>query len=373
MRAGRFLELAVVGIFGGTAMYVVHVNARSTVPFTGRRRHRVALSSRARRFLSEMTLESGVGALGALHPLPPTDDDVTLVSRVGARLVRALDDAIPRESRAEEPPPAARVGKTHPLPRPLPDVAHLADVDFRFLVVASPTANAVALSDGTILISAAVLRCLGCRPPSPGREKDVVDDADAAAVEERRRSESALAFVLAHEMAHVVADHAAEGVFASIKVSIISHAIIAGGILALSRLAGCFCSSETETETATETESETAAAIFAPAYGGAVRTFHASGAPALLFHLPRSRAFEFEADRIGLELVVRAGYDPRCGEDFCRRMDENAWFARRRGDAWHRARNAARAVARACVGTHPPMDVRAARMREAAEEMKRKA
>ena len=361
------MELAVVGIFGGTAMYVVHVNARSTVPFTGRRRHRVALSSRARRFLSEMTLESGVGALGALHPLPPTDDDVTLVSRVGARLVSALDDAIPRESRAEEPPPAARVGKTHPRPRPLPDVAHLADVDFRFLVVASPTANAVALSDGTILISAAVLRCLGCRPPPPGREKDVVDDADAAEEEERGRSESALAFVLAHEMAHVVADHAAEGVFASIKVAFISHAVIAGGLIALSRLAGCFCSSETETET------ETAAALFAPAHGAAVRTFHASGAPALLFHLPRSRAFELEADRIGLELVVRAGYDPRCGEDFCRRMDENAWFARRSGDEWHRARNAARAVARACVGTHPPMDVRAARMREAAEKMKRKA
>lgn len=367
------MELAVVGIFGGTAMYVVHVNARSTVPFTGRRRHRVALSSRARRFVSEMTLESGVGALGALHPLPPIDDDVTLVSRVGARLVSALDDAIPRESRAEEPPPAARVGKTHPLARPLPDVAHLADVDFRFLVVASPNANAVALSDGTILISAAVLRCLGCRPPPPGRENDA--DADAAEEEERRRSESALAFVLAHEMAHVVADHAAEGVFASIKMAFISHAIIAGGLLALSRLAGCFCSSDTETSTATETETETetAAAFFAPAYGAAVRTFHASGAPALLFHLPRSRAFEFEADRIGLELVVRAGYDPRCGEDFCRRMDENAWFARRRGDAWHRARNAARAVARACVGTHPPMDVRAARMREAAEEMKRKA
>ena len=372
------MELAVVGIFGGTAMYVVHVNARSTVPFTGRRRHRVALSSRARRFLSEMTLESGVGALGALHPLPPTDDDVTLVCRVGARLVRALDDAIPLESRAEEPPPAARVGKTHLPPRPLPDVAHLADIDFRFLVVASPTANAVALSDGTILISAGVLRCLGCRPPPPGREKDVVDDADAdadAEEEERRRSESTLAFVLAHEMAHVVADHAAEGVFASIKVACISHAVIAGGLIALSRLARCFCSSETETATATATatETETATAFFAPAYGAAARTFHASGAPALLFHLPRSRAFEFEADRIGLELVVRAGYDPRCGEDFCRRMDENAWFARRRGDAWHRARNAARAVARACVDTHPPMDVRAARMREAAQKMKRKA
>jgi predicted Zn-dependent protease len=42
----------------------------------------------------------------------------------------------------------------------------------------------------------------------------------------------------------------------------------------------------------------------------------------MLVHLPNSRAMELESDVIGLELMARAGYDPRNASSIWRKMQQ---------------------------------------------------
>jgi predicted Zn-dependent protease len=44
--------------------------------------------------------------------------------------------------------------------------------------------------------------------------------------------------------------------------------------------------------------------------------------------LPNSRAFEAEADRIGLELAARAGFDPRAALSLAQKMEQGAGTGR---------------------------------------------
>jgi predicted Zn-dependent protease len=105
------------------------------------------------------------------------------------------------------------------------------------------------------------------------------------------RDENGLAVVLGHEVAHALAGHGNERMSQALLVNM-------GGIalsVALSQRPG-------------ETQQ-----LFMAAYG--------LGASVGVL-LPYSRLHENEADRIGLILMARAGYDPRVAVEFWQRMDE---------------------------------------------------
>ena len=107
------------------------------------------------------------------------------------------------------------------------------------------------------------------------------------------RDETGLAVVLGHEVAHAIAGHGNERM---------SQALLAqmGGVA----LSVALSDSSAETRN-----------LFLQAYG--------AGATVGLL-LPYSRLHESEADRIGLTLMARAGYDPREAVAFWQRMNQKA-------------------------------------------------
>ncbi len=98
-------------------------------------------------------------------------------------------------------------------------------------------------------------------------------------------TDAEVAAIMGHEIAHALREHGRESV---------SQALLAQGVV----LAGAAASDDFET---------TAAA------GTAVAT--------LLFTLPNSRQNEREADRMGLELMSRAGYDPAAAITLWQKMN----------------------------------------------------
>jgi len=93
-----------------------------------------------------------------------------------------------------------------------------------------------------------------------------------------------LAQVMAHEIAHALANHSAE----RMSVAMASQA----GVIA--------------------------AGVFSDKPGQAMAT--AAAAAKLAVDLPNSRTAETEADRIGIELAARAGYDPRAAVTLWQKM-----------------------------------------------------
>lgn len=103
------------------------------------------------------------------------------------------------------------------------------------------------------------------------------------------RNETGLAVVLGHEVGHALADHGNERM---------SQALLASmGGMALSA--------------ALSTKPQQTRELFLTVYGAGT---------AVAFLLPYSRLHESEADRIGLTLMARAGYDPREAVPFWERM-----------------------------------------------------
>jgi len=103
------------------------------------------------------------------------------------------------------------------------------------------------------------------------------------------QNETGLAVVLGHEVAHALADHGNERM---------SEALVANmGGMALS--------------VALSTQAQQTQQLFMMVYGVGAN---------LGFLLPYSRLHESEADRIGLTLMARAGYDPREAIPFWERM-----------------------------------------------------
>jgi len=93
-----------------------------------------------------------------------------------------------------------------------------------------------------------------------------------------------LAQVMGHEIAHALANHTAE----KMSVSMASNALVIGAGVASDN----------------------------PGQAMAV----AAAAAALAVRLPNSRTAEAEADRIGIELAARAGYDPRAAATLWQKM-----------------------------------------------------
>ncbi len=105
-------------------------------------------------------------------------------------------------------------------------------------------------------------------------------------VEKIRPSDDELAQVLGHEIAHALAKHTAEKMSVALASDLAVTAVAASQKNSGLALAG------------------------------------ASLAAALAVKLPNSRTAESEADRIGIELAARAGYDPRAAVTLWEKMNE---------------------------------------------------
>lgn len=102
-------------------------------------------------------------------------------------------------------------------------------------------------------------------------------------VEQLDATDAELAQVMGHEIAHALADHTAEKMSVAMASSL---GVVAVGI-------------------ATDSE---------------VALTGAAAAAALAVQMPNSRAAEREADRIGIELAAKAGYDPDAAVSLWRKM-----------------------------------------------------
>ena len=102
-------------------------------------------------------------------------------------------------------------------------------------------------------------------------------------------SDDELAQVLGHEIAHALANHTAEkmSVAMASQLGLATVAIVTGG-----------------------------------SSGGNATMASAELAAGVAIQLPNSRQAEFEADRIGIELAARAGYDPRAAETLWQKMSD---------------------------------------------------
>jgi metalloendopeptidase OMA1, mitochondrial len=140
-------------------------------------------------------------------------------------------------------------------------------VDWEFVVLDEPEINAFALPGGKVAVYKGILAVA---------QNDV-----------------GLATVLGHEIGHVVAHHAGERISQS--------TLIQAGTGALAAALG-------GSDPATQ---QTVGALL-----GAGATFG--------LELPFSREQEYEADHLGLDLMARAGYDPREAIGFWQRMQAKA-------------------------------------------------
>jgi predicted Zn-dependent protease len=105
-------------------------------------------------------------------------------------------------------------------------------------------------------------------------------------IEKLKLSDAELATVIGHEMAHALREHSREAVSRAYAEQL--------GLGALGALAGL------------STDSVQLAGMVTQ----------------VTFSLPRSRVQESEADRIGLELMARAGFDPHAALSLWRKMDQ---------------------------------------------------
>ncbi|MFQ5737002.1 MAG: M48 family metallopeptidase [Thermodesulfobacteriota bacterium] len=134
---------------------------------------------------------------------------------------------------------------------------------WEFVVLKSEQVNAFALPGGKVAVYTGILPLTG--------------------------DETGLAVVMGHEVAHVLARHGAERISQQEALSVGEAAL---SIALLGR---------------------------SPAAGRAVLEAYGLGARVGVL-LPYSRTHEAEADKIGLILMARAGYDPRAAAGFWRRM-----------------------------------------------------
>ena len=130
--------------------------------------------------------------------------------------------------------------------------------DFTFFVIDDDSINAFALPGGYIGIHSGLLKAT--------------------------RSEDELAGVIAHEIAHVTQRHIARALAAGKKQSLLSTAIMLGAVIAGASGAG----------------SDAVQGAMAVAQGTQIQQ-----------QINFTRENEYEADRIGISALARAGFDPR--------------------------------------------------------------
>ena len=103
-------------------------------------------------------------------------------------------------------------------------------------------------------------------------------------IQQTKATDDELAAVIGHEIAHALREHSREQMSQQMTTSL--------GLSVLSALTGSAAVSD---------------------LGGALTE--------VMFELPNSRSHEMEADRLGVELAARAGYDPRAAMTLWQKMD----------------------------------------------------
>ena len=267
--AGSAARVALVTSAGGAALYCLI----DPVPVSGRRRLLLFGLDDEMAMGDVAAAELFAARAGAF--LPPGDARVRRVAAVMWQLVNRLEplDAVAKVSIDPSDPSDASTPKsatTHPLI----DGARRWTVH----VVDDPSVDAYTCPGGHVFVHAGVLDLVGAR-----------DD-------------SALAFILAHEMGHALCRHGAEKATLQVLSSAADAASWAAAVLAGADYFG--------------------GAFTAAALAGA------ESAVTLAVALPNSRDMEREADLVGVRLMARACFDPNGAArafrkiEAARRLDE---------------------------------------------------
>ncbi|WP_300435316.1 M48 family metallopeptidase [Christiangramia sp.] len=143
----------------------------------------------------------------------------------------------------------------------------MSDFEWEFNLVQNDQANAFAMPGGKVVVYTGIL-----------------DEA---------KNTNGLATIMAHEIAHALADHGAQRMSAA---QLQQLGAVAGSVAVSGR-------------------SQQTQQIFAQAYGLGTQVG---------VMLPFSRSHEAEADRIGLTMMAIAGYDPREAPELWKRMQANS-------------------------------------------------
>ena len=229
---GGYAEIGLAGLLLiGLCAFAVFLYCRAeeqTVPVTGRTQ-RVALSEEDQAKLGADAYQQMLGQGG---PVVRSGAEHEMVQRIGQRIAAVADDP---------------------------------GFEWEFTLIESDEKNAWCLPGGKVAVYTGIL--------------PITQD------------ESGLAAVMAHEIAHAIAQHGAE--------RMLQEQLKQVGLTAVSTTLGGLD----------------------PATQGAVLALFGAGAEFGVL-LPFSRDMESEADRIGLIYMARAGYDPRSAVDLWERMAE---------------------------------------------------
>jgi len=152
--------------------------------------------------------------------------------------------------------------------------------------------NAAALADGRIYVSSGLLAYLSGRGPSTplragSREDEPFDSASPRSGRMPSKVEAELAFILGHELAHTVAQHLVKR-YRTLQRQELIFAVAAAGASAITRGGG-------------ERASRLALQAVSLAREAVTSNF--------------SQEDELEADQLGIQYVIRAGYDPAAALD----------------------------------------------------------
>lgn len=201
------------------------------------------------------------------------DDDVKLGKQVlGAQLQAFEKKKVPVDESGDK----AMLQRLQTIVNRISKVSHLPDLPYEVHLADAPIVNAWAAPGGKIMVYS------GLWDPKKGLVNQESDDEIAA--------------VLAHEISHVTARHVTESLTKNMTImlagQVAASAITAGASATGGNLFGQFFSAGYN--------------IYAPSY---------------------SRKNEYEADRIGLFYMAKAGYDPRAAVALWKRA------AQKRGDA----------------------------------------
>lgn len=233
----------------------------------------VTSSSPAQRFIARLLFAFVVGLVSlalpyraaANNPLPELGDASAVVmspqeeARVGADFMRQARRALPLVDDPILQDYVDRLGAR------LLDTSPGANAGYRFFIVDDPQINAFAVPGGYIGLNSGVIL--------------------------HARSEQEVAGVLAHEIAHIQQRHIPRLLAASRISSAAAMAGLLAGIVAAASGAG---------------HADAAIALSTAAYAQNQLRF--------------TREFEQEADRVGLELLQRASFDPRGMPDFFEKL-----------------------------------------------------
>ncbi len=216
-------------------LVVLLLTSCGSVPFTGRRQLQLVSNDEVIALSLQQYQEFMRGA-----PLERGTEDAKMVARVGSRIAKAVETFY--KSNGYE--------------------SALANYAWEFNLVADKSVNAFAMPGGKVVVYSGLLPVT--------------------------QTEEALAVVIGHEIAHVIAQHSNERI--SQQVALQYGGAIAGGLLGNSEIA--------------------------QQIGGTVFGLGAQYG----VMMPYARKQELESDEIGVIIMAIAGYDPRVAIPFWQRM-----------------------------------------------------